>query len=126
MYVFLTIPAFTSLTGPIAILGQDAKKSIEIGVQQINEAGGIGGRKLMIDVTDTQGKPDVARREMERLVRLQNAPMLFGCLLHRPRVECVVAAAIGWRRRTGDRRFCDGEDVFQHVTTARFRTTMPR
>lgn len=75
----LVVPAFTSLTGPLAILGQDAKKGIDIAVQHINETGGIAGRKLVVNITDTQGKPDVARREMERLIRLQNAPMVFGC-----------------------------------------------
>lgn len=75
----IKIPALTSLTGPLAVLGQDARKGFEIAVEQINEAGGIAGRKLALDVVDTQGKPDVARREMERLVRLQNAPMVLGC-----------------------------------------------
>ena len=75
----ISIPVLTPLTGPLAILGQDGKKGLEIAVQQINEAGGIAGRKLTVEVTDSQGKPDVARREMERLVRLQNAPLVMGC-----------------------------------------------
>ncbi|OYU86087.1 MAG: hypothetical protein CFE29_30580 [Bradyrhizobiaceae bacterium PARB1] len=75
----ISIPVLTPLTGPLAILGQDGKKGIEIAVQQINEAGGIAGRRLAMDIVDSQGKPDVARREMERLVRLQNAPLVLGC-----------------------------------------------
>ena len=75
----IKIPALTALTGPLAILGQDGKKGIEIAVDQINRAGGIAGRKLIVDVSDSQGKPDTARREMERLVRLQNAPLVLGC-----------------------------------------------
>ena len=75
----ISVPVLTPLTGPLAILGQDGKKGLDIAVQQINDAGGIAGRKLTVDVTDSQGKPDVARREMERLVRLQNAPLVLGC-----------------------------------------------
>lgn len=75
----ISVPVLTPLTGPLAILGQDGKKGLDIAVQQINESGGIAGRKLSVDVTDSQGKPDVARREMERLVRLQNAPLVMGC-----------------------------------------------
>jgi branched-chain amino acid transport system substrate-binding protein len=75
----ISIPVLAPLTGPLAILGQDGKKGIDIAVQQINEAGGIAGHKLVVDIVDSQGKPDVARREMERLVRLQNAPLVLGC-----------------------------------------------
>jgi branched-chain amino acid transport system substrate-binding protein len=75
----IKIPVLTALTGPLAILGQDGKKGIEIAVDQINRAGGIAGRKLIVEVSDSQGKPDTARREMERLVRLQNAPLVLGC-----------------------------------------------
>ncbi len=68
-----------ALQGPLAILGQDGRKGIEIAVQEINDAGGIGGRKLVIEFADLQGKPDVARREMERLAKPQKAPLVLGC-----------------------------------------------
>ncbi|UPK29937.1 ABC transporter substrate-binding protein [Bradyrhizobium sp. 195] len=75
----ITVSVLTPLTGSLAILGQDGKKGLEIAVQQINDAGGINGRRLSVEFTDSQGKPDVARREMERLVRLQKAPLVVGC-----------------------------------------------
>ncbi len=75
----LRFPAITPLTGALAILGQDAKRGIDIAVEQINAGGGIAGRRLEIEVTDTQGKPDVVRRELERIVRLDNAPLILGC-----------------------------------------------
>lgn len=75
----ITVSVLTPLTGAIAILGQDGKKGIEMAVQQINDAGGVAGRRLAVEFADSQGKPDVARREMERLVRLQKAPLVLGC-----------------------------------------------
>lgn len=75
----IKIPMMTSLTGPLAILGQDAKKGLDIAVEQINKDGGIAGRQLIVEITDSQGKPNVARREMERLVRLEKAPLVLGC-----------------------------------------------
>lgn len=74
----IVVPVLTPLTGPLAILGQDGKKGLEIAAQEINDGGGIAGRKIVFDFADSQGKPDVARREMERFVRLQNAPFVVG------------------------------------------------
>jgi branched-chain amino acid transport system substrate-binding protein len=75
----IKVPVVTPLTGPLALLGQDSKKGIELAVEHINAAGGIAGRPLAVEVADTQGKPDVMRREMERLAKLENAPMIVGC-----------------------------------------------
>jgi branched-chain amino acid transport system substrate-binding protein len=74
----IVVPVLTPLTGPLAILGQDGKKGLEIAAQEINESGGIAGRKIVFEFADSQGKPDVARREMERFVRLQNVPLVVG------------------------------------------------
>jgi branched-chain amino acid transport system substrate-binding protein len=74
----ISIPVLTPLTGALAILGQDGKKGLEIAAQEINEDGGIAGRKIVFEFADSQGKPDVARREMERFVRLRNAPFVVG------------------------------------------------
>lgn len=75
----ITIPVVTPVSGPIAVIGQDASKSLEIAVQHINEDGGVLGRKFAVNIVDTQAKPDVMRRELERLARLENAPMILGC-----------------------------------------------
>lgn len=75
----LHIPAITPLTGPVAALGQDVKKGIEVAVEEINKSGGIGGRQVVVDVVDTQSKPEVVRREMERLAVLEKAPIIQGC-----------------------------------------------
>jgi branched-chain amino acid transport system substrate-binding protein len=74
----IKIPAIMPLSGAVAIIGQDAKKGIEIAVQEINKNGGIGGRPLQ-ETVDTQSNPEIVRREMERLTKLENAPFIIGC-----------------------------------------------
>ncbi|WP_143197995.1 ABC transporter substrate-binding protein [Bradyrhizobium sp. AS23.2] len=73
------IPVITALTGPVAVLGQDAQKGTELAQEAINKAGGIGGRPVSFQIVDTQGRPDVVRREMERLTRLEKMPLVVGC-----------------------------------------------
>lgn len=75
----IVIPAIASMTGPTAVLGQDTEKGVEIAVEHINADGGINGRPLQIDIYDTQGNPAVVRQVMERLTRLENAPVILGC-----------------------------------------------
>jgi branched-chain amino acid transport system substrate-binding protein len=75
----IRIPVITPMTGPLAILGQDSKRGAELALEEINAAGGISGRKLSIEIADGQGKPETVRREMERLIKLQKAPMVLGC-----------------------------------------------
>lgn len=75
----IVIPAITPMSGAVAAIGQDVRKGIELAVDQINQAGGIGGRPLKVEVVDTQSKPDVVHREMERLIQLDKAPIIIGC-----------------------------------------------
>jgi branched-chain amino acid transport system substrate-binding protein len=75
----ITVPVLTPLTGAIADVGQDAKKSISIAVDQINAAGGINGQLLTIELVDTQGRPDIARREAERVMKLKKVAVVLGC-----------------------------------------------
>ena len=47
-----------SLTGNYAPLGGEAKKTVELAVEQINTAGGIAGRKLKLITLDDRTAPD--------------------------------------------------------------------
>ncbi|MFH1125127.1 MAG: ABC transporter substrate-binding protein [Pseudomonadota bacterium] len=60
------------LSGFLAFDGQEMKKATEFGVQQVNAAGGIkslGGAKLKLLDGDSEGKPEKAISEVERLER---------------------------------------------------------
>lgn len=75
----LSIPVVTPLSGATSVIGQDTSKALDIALRHIAEDGGVLGRKLELKIVDTQGKPDVMRRELERLARLENAPLVLGC-----------------------------------------------
>ena len=47
-----------SLTGNFAALGSEDKKAVELAVEQINEKGGLLGRKVLLVTRDDQTKPD--------------------------------------------------------------------
>lgn len=56
------------VTGPGATLGVQEKNGVQIAVDEINAAGGIGGRKLEIKFADSQTKPDVAAAQAKALI----------------------------------------------------------
>lgn len=54
----LKIGFIESLTGNYAPLGGEAKKTVELAVDQINTAGGIGGKKIKLITLDDKTAPD--------------------------------------------------------------------
>ena len=73
------MPAIVAMSGAIAVTGQDAQKGIAVALEHINADGGVAGRPLKIQLYDTQGNPGVVRQVMERLTRLERAPVILGC-----------------------------------------------
>src|SRR6478609_7939127 len=63
----LRIGVPTALTGTYADLGSQAKRAIDFAVQQANAAGGVEGHKVEVEYLDTEAKPDLARRQAEKL-----------------------------------------------------------
>lgn len=54
----IEIGMIAELTGPYQSLGTEARKAAELAVQQINDDGGVDGRRLKLVVEDAQGKPE--------------------------------------------------------------------
>lgn len=76
----IVVGVLAPLTGGNASVGQHAKNSIEMGFEEINEAGGIkslGGRKIRVLFGNDEGKPESGMAEAERLIR-GGAVMLMG------------------------------------------------
>jgi len=70
---------FLELTGGSASTTSEASQfGVELAVQEINAAGGIGGRKLQLVVADTQTDPTVGVGEIKRLVQQEKVEFVFG------------------------------------------------
>lgn len=70
------------LSGNLAVLGQGMRNAFMLAINEINDAGGIkslGGAKLKVLDADSEGKADLAIREVERLYR-EGAVVITGCL----------------------------------------------
>lgn len=67
----------TILSGAYAGVGNEALRAIEFAVQEANAQGGVDGRRIEISVLDTEGNPEVARRQAEKLA-LEGYNILIG------------------------------------------------
>ena len=66
------------LTGKHAKFGEIEKQSFEMAVDEINKAGGVNGRKIDLIIEDTQGKPDVGRSAIEKLITQDKVVLIGG------------------------------------------------
>lgn len=57
----------TAQSGTYADLGNQAIRAVEFAAKQANDAGGIDGRMVEFRVYDSEAKPEVARRQAEKL-----------------------------------------------------------
>jgi branched-chain amino acid transport system substrate-binding protein len=68
-----------SLTGSEASFGLAIKRGIELGVDEINNAGGLlGGRPLALVVEDDQGRPEAAATTATKLVTEDSVVAILG------------------------------------------------
>jgi branched-chain amino acid transport system substrate-binding protein len=74
--VKLSIPL--PLTGIQARFGEIEKRSYEIAMEEINAAGGIKGRKIVLEFEDSQGKLEYSKSIVEKLIDGRKQPVTFG------------------------------------------------
>jgi len=67
------------LTGPFAVYNTHAQTGIKFAVDEINEAGGLLGRKIEVYTRDTKERPDVSISEARDLILTQGVDVLIGC-----------------------------------------------
>ena len=74
----IRIGTILSVSGPAAFLGQDMKDGAQLAVDEINEAGGIGGRKIEWIFYDAQSQTQQAIAETRRLLSKDGVEMIVG------------------------------------------------
>ena len=75
----LRIGVPTDLSGTYATLGEEVMRAVHFAVDQANAQGGVAGHKVEIKSYDTEAKPDLARRQSEKLVS-EGYPILTGLI----------------------------------------------
>lgn len=75
----LKIGVPTALSGTYAGLGNEARRAIEFAIAEANAKGGVDGRKVEFKVLDSEAKPEVARKQAERLA-LEGYRILTGTI----------------------------------------------
>jgi branched-chain amino acid transport system substrate-binding protein len=67
-----------SMTGEAATFGQDTHRGAEMAVDEVNEAGGIKGRKIRLVTEDDQSRPDEAATAITKLITVSGAAAILG------------------------------------------------
>ncbi len=74
----IRIGASLSATGPAAFLGDPEAKTLEMLVEQINEAGGVNGEEIALTLYDDGGDPNKARTFATRLIEDDEVVAIIG------------------------------------------------
>jgi branched-chain amino acid transport system substrate-binding protein len=64
----IIIGALTSLTGPFTPWGVQVRDGMQLAVDELNAAGGVGGRPLELRVVDDESNPEAGTSGIERLI----------------------------------------------------------
>jgi len=67
-----------SLTGPEATFGVSARNGIELALDEVNAAGGVRGRKVLVRVYDSQGRPEEGAQAATRLITQDKVVAILG------------------------------------------------
>src|SRR5208283_4209195 len=74
----LKVGVVLPLTGEQAKFGEIEKNSFLMGLEEINKAGGVNGKKIDLLIEDDTGKPDVGRSAVEKLISQDKVLALTG------------------------------------------------
>lgn len=74
------IGALLEVTGGLSFLGEPARNTITMIVDEINAAGGINGHPIELTVYDTEGKPTRAVTSAQKLIKRDKVAAILGPL----------------------------------------------
>lgn len=74
----VNVGAVLSLTGASATIGEDVRRGIMLGVDQVNAKGGVLGKKFNVLVEDSGGNATTALNAARKLVGVDKVPVVMG------------------------------------------------
>jgi len=75
----LKIGIATDQSGTYASLGEEVMRASKFAIEEANAAGGVDGHTVEYKTYDTEAKPDLARRQVEKLVN-EGYPVITGLI----------------------------------------------
>lgn len=85
----IRIGAVLSATGPVGFIGDPQQKTLELHVKQLNEQGGVLGRKIALTIYDDQSDPNNANTFAKRLIESDKVDVLLGGTVSPPALAMV-------------------------------------
>ena len=76
----INIGGIFPLSGDVAVYGVECKKGIDLAIDEINEAGGVNGKKLVLIGEDDEGKPDKSVNAFKKLTTKDKVKFIIGSL----------------------------------------------
>ena len=75
----IKVGVYGDLTGQTSSFGQSTKNGVELAVDEINNAGGVNGKKIQLVIEDDQGRPEQAKTVVSKLINQIDVKILsFG------------------------------------------------
>ena len=68
------------LSGDVAVYGVECKKGIDLAIDEINEGGGVNGKKIVLIGEDDEGKPDKSVNAFKKLTTKDKVKFVIGSL----------------------------------------------
>lgn len=74
----IKVGVYGDLTGQTSSFGQSTKNGVQLAVDEINAAGGVNGKKIVLVVEDDQGRPEQAKTVASKLINQDKVVALLG------------------------------------------------
>ena len=75
----IAVGVLHSLSGPMATAEKHVVSAIVMAIDEINQAGGLLGRKVKAVIEDGQSDPEKFAEKAEKLLTVDQAVTIFGC-----------------------------------------------
>ena len=76
----ITIGGIFPLSGNVSVYGVECKNGIDLAIEEINAAGGVDGKKLVLVSEDDEGNPDKTVNAFQKLTTKDGVKIVIGSL----------------------------------------------
>jgi branched-chain amino acid transport system substrate-binding protein len=76
----ITIGGIFPLSGAVAVYGEECKNGVELAIEEINDSGGVNGKKLILISEDDEGNPEKTVNAYKKLTASDKVNIIIGSL----------------------------------------------